>query len=187
MTVRVKSRTIRSALLVHALSFACFSPLATPHAQPPDAQSSPGVEAADTIDWREHYAYTLGMQAYIFGFPYVYLPSLRWDWVTRPKSSDELPLYAPVNHFSHVRTLADASYRGGGSPNQDTLYSAAWLDVAKEPVILSHPDMGDRYFAFQLAGIDSTTSPTLASAPPAADPGVLPSSAPAGRANSRRG
>ena len=106
-------------------------------------------------DWREQYAYSLGVQAYIFGFPYVYLPSLRADWVTRPKSADELPLYAPINHFSHVRALADASYRGGGSPNQDTLYSTAWLDVGKEPVILSHPDMGDRYFAFELAGIDS--------------------------------
>lgn len=112
-------------------------------------------EAPGKIDWREQYAYSLGVQAYIFGFPYVYLPSLRADWVTRPKAANELPLYAPINHFSHVRTLADASYRGGGSPNQDTLYSTAWLDVGKEPVILSHPDMGDRYFSFELAGIDS--------------------------------
>jgi hypothetical protein len=151
----MKARTIRFAELVHALLFACFSPLAIAQAKPPDAQSSPGVEAAGKTDWREQYAYSLGLQAYIFGFPYVYLPSLRADWVTRPKSANELPLYAPINHFSHVRALADASYRGGGSSNQDTLYSAAWLDVAKEPVILSHPDMGDRYFAFELAGIES--------------------------------
>ena len=63
--------------------------------------------------------------------------------------------YAPLNHFSHVRKLADASYRGGGSPNQDTLYSLAWVDVSKEPFILSHPDMGERYFTFELASIDS--------------------------------
>ncbi|MCV3244081.1 DUF1254 domain-containing protein [Mesorhizobium sp. ZC-5] len=106
-------------------------------------------------DWREQYAYSLGVQAYIFGFPYVYLPSLRADWIIRPKAANDITPYAPINHFSHVRTLADASYRGGGSPNQDTLYSTAWLDVGKEPVILSHPDMGDRYFAFELAGIDS--------------------------------
>ncbi|HEX2474521.1 MAG TPA: DUF1254 domain-containing protein, partial [Lacipirellulaceae bacterium] len=81
--------------------------------------------------------------------------SLRADWVTRPKAASDITPYAPINHFSHVRNLADASYRGGGSPNQDTLYSTAWLDVGKEPVILSHPDMGDRYFAFELAGIDS--------------------------------
>jgi hypothetical protein len=112
-------------------------------------------EAENKTDWREQYAYTLGVQAYIFGFPYVYLPSLRWDWVARPKPPNELSLSAPINHFSHVRRLADASYRSGGSPNQDTLYSMAWVDVGDEPVILSHPDMGDRYFTFQLASMDS--------------------------------
>ena len=116
---------------------------------------APDMVAAGKTDWREPYAYSLGLQAYIFGFPYVYLPTLRWDWVTRRKSANELPLYAPINHFSHVKALADASYRGGGSPNQDTLYSTAWLDVGKEPVILSHPNMGDRYFAFELAGVES--------------------------------
>jgi len=112
-------------------------------------------EADGKTDWREDYAYTLGVQAYIFGFPYVYLPSLRWDWVTQPKAPGNITPYAPLNHFFHTRTLADASYRGGGSPNQDTLYSIAWVDVSKEPIILSHPNMGDRYFTFELASIDS--------------------------------
>jgi hypothetical protein len=106
-------------------------------------------------DWREDYAYTLGVQAYVFGFPYVYLPSLRWSWVTVPKPAGSVTPYAPLNHFHHVRNLADATYRDGGSPNNDTLYSIAWVDVSKEPVILSHPDMGDRYFTFELASLDS--------------------------------
>jgi hypothetical protein len=112
-------------------------------------------ESTKTTDWREHYAYTLGIQAYVFGFPYVYLPNLRWDWVTQPKPPGNITPYAPLNHFFHARTLADASYRGGGAPNQDTLYSMAWVDVSREPIILSHPDMGNRYFTFELASIDS--------------------------------
>jgi hypothetical protein len=112
-------------------------------------------ETGKPNDWREIYAYTLGLQAYVFGFPYIYLPSLRWDWVTQPKPLGDITPYAPLNHFYHARTLADASYRGGGSPNQDTLYSMAWVDVGKEPIILSHPDMGDRYFTFELACMDS--------------------------------
>jgi hypothetical protein len=95
------------------------------------------------------------MQAYIFGFPYVYLPSLRWNWVTQPKPADSITPYAPLNHFYHVRDLATAAYRDGGSPNNDTLYSIAWVDVSKEPLILSHPDLGDRYFTFQMASLDS--------------------------------
>ena len=41
-------------------------------------------ESRTTVDSREDYAYTLGVQAYVFGFPYVYLPTLRWNWVTQP-------------------------------------------------------------------------------------------------------
>ena len=32
------------------------------------------------------------------------------------------------------------------APNADTLYTIAWLDVAKEPWIFSIPDMGNRYY-----------------------------------------
>lgn len=82
-------------------------------------------DAAAKADWREQYAYAQGTQAYVFGLPHVDLPTVLWDWVTRPKSADELPLYSPIDHFSHVNTLADASYRGGGSPNEGTRYSTA--------------------------------------------------------------
>lgn len=108
-----------------------------------------------TTDWREEYAYTLGVQAFIFGFPWIYLPSQRWDWVTQPKPPGNVTPYAPLNHFNHIRVLTDATYRGGGMPNNDTLYSTAWVDVGTEPVILSHPDMGNRYFTFELASMDS--------------------------------
>jgi hypothetical protein len=117
---------------------------------------APAAEAtAPAVDWKEQYAYSLGMQAYVFGFPYVYLPTLRWAWVNVPQPPGVVTPYAALNHFHHVRNIADASYRDGGSPNNDTLYSVAWVDVSRELVILSHPDMGDRYFTFELASLDS--------------------------------
>ena len=39
---------------------------------------------------------------------------------------------------------------GGKRPNVDTFYSVAELDLADGPVVLSIPDMGDRYFSWQL-------------------------------------
>jgi hypothetical protein len=53
-----------------------------------------------------------------------------------------------------MRNLTDASFRDGGTPNNDKLYSTARVDISKELVILSHPEMGDRYFTFQLACMD---------------------------------
>ena len=105
-------------------------------------------------DWHGEYAYSLGLQAFIYGFPYIYYAQLRHKWVTEPRDPALVP-YAAVNEFWHASRLIDASYRDGGCPSNDTLYSIAWVDVGSEPVILTHPDMGERYFTFELAGITS--------------------------------
>ena len=106
------------------------------------------------LDWKAEYAYTAGMQAFIYGFPYIYNAKLRHDWVTQARDPAVVP-YAAVNHFWHAARVMDATYRDGGCPNNDTLYSLAWLDLGGEPVILSHPDMADRYFTFELMGFSS--------------------------------
>lgn len=124
------------ALLLSAILL-CWSP------------ASP-AQATQASNWRENYAYTLGVQAYVYSFPWLYLPTLRWQWVASGRSNT-----APVNHFYHQRTLVDASYRDGGNPNNDTLDSVAWLDVGLEPIILSVPDVGDRYYTMEMASMDS--------------------------------
>ena len=106
------------------------------------------------VDWKAEYAYTAGMQAFIYGFPYIYNAQIRHDWVTKERDPAVVP-YAAVNHFWHAERLLDATYRDGGCPNNDTLYSLAWLDLSKEPLILSHPDMGDRYFTFEVMAFTS--------------------------------
>jgi len=44
-----------------------------------------------TGDWREQYAYTLGMQAYVYGFPYVYMSEMRWAEVRRKLTPSSFP------------------------------------------------------------------------------------------------
>jgi hypothetical protein len=112
------------------------------------------TSAEPEVDWRETYAYTLGTQAFIYGFPWVFLPQIRYDWVTQPRNPKWIP-YAPLNQFWNSKELATAEYRDGGSPNNDTLYSMAVLDLAKEPLILSVPDVGERYYTFEIASADS--------------------------------
>src|SRR5437868_6339531 len=48
------------------------------------------------------------------------------------------------------RTLADHTSRGVTSPNNDTLYSSAWLDLTAGPVTFTLPNFGKRYFSLQL-------------------------------------
>src|SRR5262245_6278597 len=54
--------------------------------------------------------------------------------------------HAPMGQFYKSRVYPDAKFRDGTAPNADTHTSPAWLDLSKEPYVLSLPDMGDRYF-----------------------------------------
>lgn len=120
----------------------------------PFAETVAGPATLSPEKAQEEMAYAIGLQAYAYGYPWVYLPTLRWQWVTQPPATGSTPS-APLNSFWHARQLFDASYPYGGSPNNDTLYSMAWVDVGSEPVILSHPDLGERYFTFQMSSLDS--------------------------------
>lgn len=149
-------RTFKSALSCIAtslisLTVACLSIPA--HAVAPTPEPGITYVPGQDADWREEYAYTLGVQAYIFGYPWIYMATLRWQWTN--EYANEFTAYAPINHFWHAKKLLTAKWRDGGTPNTDTLYSIAWVDVSKEPVILSVPDMGDRYYTMELTGMNS--------------------------------
>jgi len=54
------------------------------------------------------------------------------------------------NEFSHVRKLADATEHTVVAPNNDTLYSMAWLDLSKQPQVLHAPSIHGRFWEFEL-------------------------------------
>ena len=62
-----------------------------------------------------------------------------------------------INLFSHSRKLLNASDRRVVSPNNDTLYTNAWLDLSKGPLLIHTPDTGSRYYVLGL--IDMYTNP----------------------------
>jgi hypothetical protein len=53
---------------------------------------------------------------------------------------------APINQFSNFLKYPTAAYRDVVRMNVDTLYSFAWLDLSKEPLVLSVPNTHDRYY-----------------------------------------
>ncbi|AWX56233.1 DUF1254 domain-containing protein [Brevibacillus brevis] len=90
---------------------------------------------------RENLAYSLGIQAYIYGYPLVTMEMKKRNAIQNKR---------PLNQFFHHQTLPAADYRGVVSPNHDTLYSAAYLDLTQGPLVLHVPDFGKRYYTIQL-------------------------------------
>ena len=107
----------------------------------PQATAAPKV-AAPAFDWREQYAYTQGVQAFLYLFPWSYMPEARW---TRTETIEH-----QANRFHHVRNLETAAKVNGGAPNNDALYSRAWIYLKNEPVILSVPAIRKRYYTMEI-------------------------------------
>jgi hypothetical protein len=124
----------------------------------PDVTEVRAEQRDDT--WEEQYAYSLGLQAYIYGFPWMYYSQVRWLWTSKggkalAEAKGITAPWAPINSFYNVDHLATPDDATGGSPNHDTLYSVAWLDLGPEPVIISVPAITDRFWCMEMACMDS--------------------------------
>jgi hypothetical protein len=100
-----------------------------------------GLNAAD--------ATSIATDAYVYGY------SLITTEVTRVQMSNVSKpegLHAPMGQFLNIPRYPPADYRGVSAPNADTLYSLAWLDLS-EPQVFSHPDMGKRFYLFEMTDL----------------------------------
>jgi hypothetical protein len=55
-----------------------------------------------------------------------------------------------MNTFGHMRKLADHTSRAVTTPNNDTFYSTAQVDLSAGPVTMTLPPTGDRYISLAL-------------------------------------
>lgn len=84
--------------------------------------------------------------AFLFGYPLVLMDVTRAVALNKDGPSGR----ASLNTLSHLRSFPDASFREVVSPNADTLYSIAWLDLTSEPIVLGLPESGGRYHLMPL-------------------------------------
>lgn len=94
----------------------------------------------------------LARRATVFFFPLYEMWRTRWHTLHNPDN----PRRGRENAFAHARMLSNHRARVVTTPNNDTLYSNAWLDLSQGPLILSVPDTGDRYYS--LAFMDAWTN-----------------------------
>ena len=98
--------------------------------------------AAKELEARE-----IAIEAYMYAYPLVTMEITRRvsTNVEKPEGSK-----APMGQFARLRTYPAVDDHTVTAPNADTLYTFTWLDVSKEPWILSIPDMKDRYYLFPM-------------------------------------
>jgi hypothetical protein len=93
---------------------------------------------------REDEAHAIGVDAYLYFYSLITMD------VTRKQLTNMEPgpasLGGPMNTFANIPAFPSADMRSVVRPNFDTLYSTAWLDLTNEPMVVSVPDTGGRYY-----------------------------------------
>ena len=89
-------------------------------------------------------AHAIGVDAYIYFYPLISMD------ITRKQSTNIEPgkefAKGPMNMFVNVPAFPPADLKIVVRVNFDTLYSVAWLDLTKEPLVVSAPDTSGRYY-----------------------------------------
>jgi hypothetical protein len=93
----------------------------------------------------EGIAYETGIEGYTFLYPLVLMDMTRKQ-ATNVEKVGQISGRGPADTFVHMREFPAAGYRDVVRPNFDTLYSAAWIDLSKEPRIVSVPAAGGNYY-----------------------------------------
>ena len=92
----------------------------------------------------EQEAYAIGVDAYLYFYSLITMD------ITRKQSVNVEPGKefgkGPMNMFVSVPEYPPANLKVVVRINFDTLYSIAWLDLTKEPLVVSAPDTHGRYY-----------------------------------------
>src|SRR5215475_1699067 len=109
--------------------------LATLVAAPHAAAQAPAISEAE--------ARSIATDAYLYFYPLVTMDVTRKQLLNTRAGSG---IGGPANTFDNIPAFPTADMRAVVRPNFDTLYSSAWVDLTREPMVISAPDTGGRYY-----------------------------------------
>lgn len=109
-----------------------------------DQREAPGMPdvVPRTPEARRQLARLLAADATLYGTASVLQYKQMFDQAVDKTSTE----FTGFNVFKHGRQLAGPDYRAFKTPNVDTLYSNAWLDLTQGPVLFDVPDTKGRYY-----------------------------------------
>jgi hypothetical protein len=103
---------------------------------------------------RELEAYTLGLQTVIWGMQRVKAGQTLRNFTAPLPAGSSAPAFDPsahgVNVWGHAGALITHELRVIETPNTETLVSTAVLDLEDGPIVVVHPEFGERYFRTSL-------------------------------------
>jgi hypothetical protein len=109
-----------------------------------DAQREEAIDPGRTaVD--AQLAETIGVEGYAYLYPLVLMETTRKQLTNVEKVSFS-PLRTPPDVFLNVPAFPPADFRAVVRPNFDTLYSTTFLDLRREPRILSVPAAQNNYY-----------------------------------------
>ncbi len=100
----------------------------------------------------EAIVYATAFQAAVYGLPIEGMMQRLSQEVLDPKTRK-----AGFNAYYHYTALSTPQVSPFRAPNNDTLYSTAWLDLRKEPVILEMPSTNGRYYTAHVMDLTTET------------------------------
>jgi hypothetical protein len=92
-------------------------------------------------------ARTIGKEVFLWGMHPVAIYHLRYNQGQNEKSL----AYVGMNRLRWYRKPITAADRFATTPNATTLYGTAMLDLSKEPVVITVPEIRDHYWSIQFA------------------------------------
>lgn len=100
------------------------------------------------------YSQMLALEATIYGLPAVF----QYQEMYKQAIDKSSPRYVGFYKFNHDRDLAGPDYDAFQAPNNDTLYSNAWLDLRSGPVLIEIPSLTLPYYTLQFLDMYSNSS-----------------------------
>jgi hypothetical protein len=108
------------------------------------AVAPPAIAQSAAAAITEQEAAAIAVEAYVCFYPLITMD------LTRKQLTNVEPgkaaLGGPMNTFASAPAFPPADFRAVVRPNFDTLYSSGYLDLTKEPMVVSVPDTGGRYY-----------------------------------------
>jgi hypothetical protein len=103
------------------------------------------VEAGFAVS-REEDGYSLGLQAFKYGYPAVEMYRSRFEW----HYDDASPSFGgPINTLGHTKRATHED-RFVVTPINDAVYSRAFVDLSAEPIIVEVPAIDPNYWTIQI-------------------------------------